>query len=104
MGMEGLPAQYLPKLTVRQINDLRSACLKVDQVGQVIGGTQLQAKSLILTNLAEVYQVMQGLIENMERRALAYRRAHNLLTPEDLAADEAAANSTPGDQSIAEEG
>jgi hypothetical protein len=78
--------------------------LKVDQVGQVIGGTQLQAKSLILTNLAEVFQVMQELIENAERRARVYRRAHNLLTPEDLAADEAAANSAPGDQSIAEEG
>ena len=102
--MKDLPAVYLPKLTYKTLADLRGACAKVDLIGQAIGMTNLAAKPLVLANLAEILTVMAGLIDVCERRALNYRRAHGLLTPEDLTADEAAANSPPAEPPIAEEG
>ena len=102
--MKDLPAIYLPKLTYKTLADLRGACAKVDLIGQAIGTTNIAARPLILANLAEILTVMAGLIDACDRRALNYRRAHGLLTQEEIAADEAAANSPPAEPPIAEEG
>ena len=86
--MEKLPAHLYPRLSVKQCEALRAAYAKVDQVGQTIGMTNLQAKAMLLGHLAEVAQVLGDVVDTVERRQYRFRKRYHLLTPEEIAAAE----------------
>src|SRR5271163_3661289 len=97
--MTDLPAQFLPKLTKRQVDELRAAFARVDQIGQVLGTTNLQAKPMLLGELGAVAQAILLVLEGVDRRGLSFRKRYHLLTPEDRAvlAQNADAQTPEGD-------
>jgi hypothetical protein len=97
----GLSSNY-PRFTQSDIDGLRAAAVKVDLAGRVIGNTRIASAELLMNDLAEIYLVINAIIERFERRCLAWRKAHNKLTPEDrafLASQEA----KPAEESTAAE-
>ena len=85
-------SELYPKVTPTEHRKLRDACEKIDLIGQLIGGSKISAGPLMLTNLAEIYQVINGIVERCDRRMYEARRLRGKLTPEELAAEEARLN------------
>ena len=64
---------------------MKRAMAEIDQVGQIIGATNLGAKGMILQNLADAFQACQAVTNAVDKRSFSFRRKFNMLTPEELA-------------------
>jgi len=101
--MRELPAQWLPKLSKKHVDELRAAYARIDQIGQVLGTTNLQAKPLLLGELSAVAQAIAMILDVVDRRAFNFRQRYHLLTDEDRAYLASQAK-PPSDKDVGAEG